>query len=642
MRNFAIIAHIDHGKSTLADRLLELTGAIPTGGRKQYLDRLEVERARGITVKAQSASLLFTPRAEPRTPHLLNLIDTPGHVDFSYEVSRSLAACQGCLLLVDASQGIQAQTIANHRLAVDAGLTIVPVLNKIDLPSAEPERVAAQMVAALSISESSILRVSAKSGLGVDLLLEALVQRLPPPNGQPDGPLRALLLVRLCSATGSACLPDNADSHHPQDASWDVYRGAVCIVNVVDGVLRSGDRIVSAATGEACEVMEVGFLAPEPVPMRGGSLRAGAVGYIITSSRSLTTARVGDTLLHVGSEAKPLPGFKAAKPMIFQGLFPATAEDYEVRRVLGSGRAWCICTHAHCGVAQALKAAVERLVINDSSVTLSPSSSTALGPGFNAGFLGLLHADVFHQRLRDEYGASVIATAPTVPFHMVVDGVVTEVCSPTGFPDPEKRSTRARFEELLVDATIITPSESVGRMVELCVSRRGVQLDHTFIDNSRALLRYRMPMGEIAADFADEVKSRSAGYASFDYEHAGWQVADIVRVDILVNGQPVDALASVCHRDRAARNGRLMVEKLKAILPNQLFEVALQASVNGKVVARESMSAMRKNVLAKCYGGDVSRKQKLLSKQAAGKKKMRRIGNVDVPHEAFSQLLRGS
>ena len=331
MRNFAIIAHIDHGKSTLADRLLELTGAIPTGGRKQYLDRLEVERARGITVKAQSASLLFTPRAEPRTPHLLNLIDTPGHVDFSYEVSRSLAACQGCLLLVDASQGIQAQTIANHRLAVDAGLTIVPVLNKIDLPSAEPDRVAAQMVAALSVAESSILRVSAKSGLGVDLLLEALVQRLPPPSGQPAGPLRALLLVRLSSS--GACMPNTTDFHHPQDASWDVYRGAVCIVNVVDGVLRSGDRITSAATGEACEVMEVGFLAPEPVPLRGGSLRAGAVGYIITSSRSLTTARVGDTLLHVGSAAKPLPGFKAAKPMIFQGLFPATAEDYEVWRV---------------------------------------------------------------------------------------------------------------------------------------------------------------------------------------------------------------------------------------------------------------------------------------------------------------------
>jgi len=437
-------------------------------------------------------------------------------------------------------------------------------------------------------------------------------------------------------------VPNSADAHcirRSQDASWDVYRGAVCIVNVVDGVLRSGDRIISAATGEACEVMEVGLLAPEPVPLRGGSLRAGAVGYIITSSRSLTTARVGDTLLHVSSTAKPLPGFKAAKPMIFQGLFPATAEDYDVRA--SWHKAYISCSLTLSFIAQALKAAVERLVINDSSVTLSPSSSTALGPGFNAGFLGLLHADVFHQRLRDEYGASVIATAPTVPFRMVVDGVVTEVCSPSGFPDPEKRSTRVRFEELLVDATIITPSESVGRMVELCVSRRGVQLDHTFIDSSRALLRYCMPMGEIAADFADEVKSRSAGYASFDYEHAGWQAADIVRVDILVNGQPVDALASVCHRDRAARNGRLMVEKLKAILPSQLFEVALQASVSGKVVARESMSAMRKNVLAKCYGGDVSRKQKLLSKQAAGKKKMRRIGNVDVPHEAFSQLLRG-
>ncbi len=411
----------------------------------------------------------------------------------------------------------------------------------------------------------------------------------------------------------------------------------MCVVNVVDGVLRSGDRIVSAATGEVCEVMELGLLAPEPVPLRGGSLRAGQVGYIITSSRSLTTARVGDTLLHANSTAKPLPGFKAAKPMIFQGLFPATAEDYEVRCTA--------CPHTfrtEVDVAQALKAAVERLVINDSSVTLTPSSSTALGPGFNAGFLGLLHADVFHQRLRDEYGALVIATAPTVPFRLVVDGVVTEICSPSGLPDPEKRTARSRFEELLVDATIITPSESVGRMVELCVSRRGVQLDHTFIDSSRALLRYRMPMGEIAADFADEVKSRSAGYASFDYEPAGWQPADIVRVDILVNGQPVDALASVCHRDRATRNGRLMVAKLKAILPSQLFEVALQAAVSGKVIARESMSAMRKNVLAKCYGGDVSRKQKLLQKQAAGKKKMRRIGNVDVPHEAFSQLLRGS
>ncbi len=589
---------VDHGKSTLADRLLELTGAIPVGGKKQYLDKLPVERARGITVKAQSASLLYTPPqragAAPGT-HLLNLIDTPGHVDFSYEVSRSLAACQGCLLLVDASQGLQAQSLANYRLALDAGLEIVPVLNKIDLPLAEPERVVAQMRTALNIDERSILRISAKSGLGVPALLEALVERLPPPAGDPAGPLRVLLL----------------------DASWDAYRGAVCVVNVVDGELRTGDRLESVATGQVAEVLEVGLLAPEPMVLRGGPLKAGQVGYLISSSRSLTGVRVGDTLRHVNSAAVPLPGFKPAKPLIFQGLFPATAEDFE-----------------------GLKSAVERLLINDRSVTLAPHSSAALGPGFNAGFLGLLHADVFHQRLREEYGATVIATAPTVPFRLVSGDEVTELTSPAGLPDAGARAHGVRLEELLVDATIIAPTDCVGRMVEMCVSRRGVQLEHTFIDDARALLRYRLPMGEIAADFADTIKSLSAGYASFDFEEAGWQPADIVRVDILVNGQPVDALASVCHRDNASRNGRQMVTKLKALLGKQMFECALQAAVGGKVVARETISALRKNVLAKCYGGDVSRKRKLLDKQAEGKKKMRRVGNVDVPHEAFAELLR--
>lgn len=510
-------------------------------------------------------------------------------------MSRSLAACQGCILLVDATQGVQAQTMANYRAALDAGLEVLPCITKMDMPLADPARVKAQMSSALSISAQDVLCVSGKTGEGVEALLEALVERLPPPTGDSAGLLRVLLL----------------------DASYDVYRGAVCLVQVVDGCLRVGERIESVASGESTEVLELGLLAPEPLLLRpGDGLSAGMVGYMVTSARSVTSARVGDTLRHVKSTALPLPGIKASKACIYQGLYPPTTDDYE-----------------------SLKHAIEKLVLNDSSVTLLQDTSAALGPGFTAGFLGLLHAEVFHQRLREEFGASVIATAPTVPYRVTLpDGSVTEIRTPSLMPD----GRTALIEEPMVAATLIAPRDAVGSLVELCVSRRGSQLEHTFLDDSRALLRYRLPLAEIAADFADRVKSLSNGYATFDYEEAepAWQSADIVRLDILVNAQPVDALASMCHIDKATRNGRTVLAKLKDLLPRQAFEVSLQSVVRGRVVARETISAMRKNVLAKCYGGDVSRKKKLLAKQAEGKKKLKRLGNVDVPHEAFADLLR--
>ncbi len=619
IRNFAIVAHVDHGKSTLSDRLLEATGAITSGGRARYLDKLPVERARGITVKAQSASLLWRG-------HLLQLIDTPGHVDFAHEVARSLAACQGCVLLVDATQGVQAQTMANYRAALDASLEILPVITKCDMPLADPPRVAAQMASALAVDEADILNVSGKTGEGVHALLEALVERLPPPTGDTDGLMRALLLVRLPNAARSrpkalenACADADCLMRSriclEQDASYDVYRGAVCLVQVVDGVLRTGDRIESVTSGESTEVLEVGLMVPEPLLLRpGDGLHAGMVGYIITSARSVTSARVGDTLRHARSVAPPLPGIKPAKACIFQGIFPPNAEEYE-----------------------SLKHAIEKLTLNDSSVSLAHDTSAALGPGFIAGFLGLLHAEVFHQRLREEYGASVIATAPTVPYRVTQpDGAVVDIRTPSAMPD----GRGGHVDEPMVVASLICPRDAVGSLVELCVSRRGLQVEHTFLDETRALLRYRLPLAEIAADFADRVKSLSNGFATFDYEEDGWQAADIVRLDVLVNGEPVDALASMCHVDKATRNGRAIIAKLKDLLPKQSFEVALQAAVRGRVVCRENISAMRKNVLAKCYGGDVSRKKKLLAKQAEGKKRMKRIGSVDVPHEAFADLLR--
>lgn len=586
-RNFGIVAHVDHGKSTLADRLMERTGALGGGGNAQYLDRLPVERERGITVKAQSVSLVHGG-------HLLNLIDTPGHVDFAYEVSRSLAACDGAVLLVDATQGVEAQTLANFYLAIEQDCAIVPVINKVDSPLADADAVSAQMAALFGVEESEIIRVSAKTGLNVESVMDAVIERVAPPAGDPEAPLRALLL----------------DSH------YDPYRGAVSLVRVVDGELARGDRIASAATGETNDVMEIGVMVPEPQPVH--RLRTGQLGYVITGARTTANTRIGDTLHHARDKDRvlPLPGFRPAKPTVFQGLFPMNAGEYD-----------------------ALRTAIEKLTLNDSSVSVGPEQSNALGLGFRCGFLGLLHADVFRQRLRDEYGSDVISTSPTVPYRVTrADGSVEEVRVPSDMPDPaEQKSTR--IEEPMVEATIICPGEAVGAVVELCVERRGSQTEHTFIGANRAMLRYKLPLGEIAADFADEIKSRTAGYATFDFDDAGYAPADVVRLDIMVNGESVDALSCIVHRSKAQRRGRELATRMKALLSRQLFEVAIQAAVGGKVVARESLGALRKNVIAKCYGGDVSRKKKLLEKQKEGKRKMKRIGSVDIPTTAFSKLL---
>jgi len=596
-RNFSIIAHVDHGKSTLADRLMEAAGAIPAGGRKQYLDRLEVERQRGITVKAQTVSLLYTPPGEA-DPYLLNLVDTPGHVDFSYEVSRSLAACDGALLLVDACQGVQAQTLANFYLALEQDIPVVPVVNKIDAANAQPEEVASQMVRLFGVEMSEVLFLSAKTGKGVDAVLPAVVERFGPPEGEDKGELRALLL----------------------DSEYDPYRGAVCMVHVVDGALALGDK-VRWASGKAdpVEVMELGVMAPEPTPVP--ALSAGTVGYVIMGGQraaQVAGTRVGDTLLHHKSSAPPLPGFKPARPSVFQGVFPTSGDQFD-----------------------SLRAAVERLTLNDASVTVSQESSDALGLGYRMGFLGLLHADVFHQRLRDEFGTDIISTAPTVPYRVMKGEEWVEVRTPAQMPDGSGPS-RARVEEPMVEASVMCRTEDVGRMVELCVERRGTQTEHATVGEGRVMMRYRMPLGEIAADFADQVKSRSSGYASFDYEDAGYEESDVVRLDMLVNGEAVDALACIVHRSKVQARGRQLASRLKELLSRQMFKVAIQASAEGKVLASEHLSAMRKDVTAKCYGGDVSRKKKLLEKQKEGKKRMKRVGSVDVPNNVFSKLLGSS
>ena len=621
VRNFSIVAHVDHGKSTLADRLLELTGSIPAGGRKQYLDRLPVERARGITVKAQSVSLLHECARTGET-YLLNLIDTPGHADFAFEVSRSLAACQGALLLVDAAQGIQAQTIATFFLAMERDLAIIPVANKIDSVNADVEGTGEQLESVFGIDASELVPISAKVGTNVGKVLDAVVERVPAPSGDasPTARLRALLL----------------------DCHYDPYRGAVASVAIVDGAVKIGDKIRSMRTGSVSEVLELGLMTPEPLKV--SELTAGRVGYVITSQRDVRAAKIGDTLvlerdhqksLNDGVELAPLNAFREAKPMVFQGLFPTTGDDYEK-----------------------LKGSVERLTLNDASVSVQTEVSAALGPGFRCGFLGLLHADVFHQRLREEFGAEVIATAPTVPYKVTYPGDTesVDVSSPMQL-DVERLAMQrgiprvpgsdpVGISEPMVDATIVCKNEHVGKIVELCVDRRGTQLEHTHMSNSggtdsgdRVLLRYRMPMGEVAVDFADELKSRTSGYATFDYEESGYEQSDIVRLDVLINGQSVDALAGLIHRDKATRSGKAWVTRLREILPRQLFEVKIQAAVGTKVLARESISAYKKDVLANYYAMDKSRKQKLLNKQKKGKKYMKSVGSVEIPNEAFAGLL---
>jgi GTP-binding protein LepA len=592
IRNFCIVAHIDHGKSTLADRLLELTHAVAERQmREQYLDRMDLERERGITIKAQAVRLRYTPSGST-SDFELNLIDTPGHVDFSYEVSRSLAACEGAVLLVDAAQGIEAQTLANFHLARDAGLVIVPAVNKIDLPAADPDETVRELAELVGCEESDVLRVSAKSGSGVTELLEAVIERVPPPSGERDAALRALIF----------------------DSSYDAYRGVIAYVRVVDGRLGGRARIKFLSTGHSNEAEEVGVFAPDAVPI--DELAAGDVGYLVTGVKDVRQAQVGDTItLADHPAATPLAGYREPKPMVWSGLYPAEGGDYSL-----------------------LRDALDKLRLSDASLVYEPESSLALGFGFRCGFLGLLHMEIVKERLEREFGLELIATAPNVEFRVVrAGGEVTTVHNPSEMPVP---GTYESVEEPFVLATIISPSAYLGPVMELCQARRGTMEDMRYLSPERAELHYLLPLAEIIFDFFDQLKSRTRGYASLDYEHWGYEQSDLVRVDIMLQGEPVDAFSSVVPRARSYQYGRAMTERLRELIPRQMFEVAIQASIGSRVIARESVRAKRKDVLAKCYGGDITRKRKLLEKQKEGKKRMRRVGRVDVPQEAFIAALR--
>ncbi len=586
IRNFCIVAHIDHGKSTLADRLLELTHAVADRDmRAQYLDKMDLERERGITIKAQAVRL-------QHDGYELNLIDTPGHVDFTYEVSRSLAACEGAILLVDAAQGLEAQTLANYHLARDAGLTIVPALNKIDLPAAQPEDVAADLATLVGCAAPDVLRVSAKTGEGVTELLAAVIARVPPPQGRVDAPLRALIF----------------------DSAYDPYRGVVTYVRVKDGELASRARIRLMATKLETEAEEAGVMAPEATPV--GALGPGEVGYLVTGLKDVHQAKVGDTITLAGKKGadEALPGYREPKPMVWSGLYPAEGGDYSE-----------------------LRDALDRLKLSDSSLHYEPEVSQALGFGFRCGFLGLLHMDIVKERLEREFDLELIATAPNVEFHVLRGDETTIVHNPAEMPQP---GTYDHVEEPVVFATIISPSGFLGAVLELCQSRRGQQVDMSYLSPERAEVHYVLPLAEIVFDFFDQLKSRTRGYASLDYEPWGFQTADLVRVDVLLHGEPVDAFSSVVHRQKAYAYGRQMTERLRELIPRQLFDVAIQASIGARIIARETVKAKRKDVLAKCYGGDITRKRKLLEQQKRGKARMRRVGRVDVPQEAFIAALR--
>jgi elongation factor 4 len=589
IRNFSIIAHIDHGKSTLADRLLELTETI--SGRvknEQFLDKLQVERERGITVKAQTASLFYKYKDEL---YLLNLIDTPGHVDFNYEVSRSLYACQGAVLLVDAVQGVQAQTMANFFLAFEQNLEIIPVINKIDMANADPKKIAGEMRKAFDIQQEDILHISAKTGLNIETVLQGVIDRVRPPQGDETKPLKALLF----------------------DSWYDEYRGVICLIEIIDGEIKKGDKITAANTGQSYDVLEVGLMYPEPLPMP--ALYTGQVGFLISGMKTVREARVGDTLCHTSKIVEPLPGFKPAKSMVFAGIYPVDTSEFE-----------------------AVRDAIEKLTLNDPSVHVEKESSIALGLGFRCGFLGLLHMDVFKQRLEQEHNVAIITTAPTVLYKILLtDGEEALIENPADFPES------VRIDEVfepIVNATIITPKEYLGNLIKLCEERRGEQLEMTFLDEDRLVLRYKLPLNEIITDFYDKLKSCSAGYASFDYEVAGYQASKLVKMNILLNGKAVDALSVIVHEDKAYSMGRKLTTKLKEVIHKQMFVVAIQAAIGAKVIARETVSAMRKDVTAKCYGGDISRKRKLLEKQKEGKKKMKQVGNVELPQEAFLTVLK--
>ena len=590
IRNFCIIAHIDHGKSTLADRLIERTGTLSAREmNEQVLDAMDLERERGITIKAQAVLLNY--RATDGGTYALNLIDTPGHVDFHYEVSRALAACEGALLVIDATQGVQAQTLANLYLALDHNLAVIPVINKIDLPSAEPERVREQL-ADLGFDPDEAILASAKEGIGVDDILEAVVARVPPPHGDPAAPLRALVF----------------DSH------FDSYRGVIAYVRVVDGTLRPGQAIRLFATGREFGVTEVGVFRPRPEAAE--ALGTGSVGFLAASMKHVSDCRVGDTVTdaeHAAAEA--LPGYRPAKPMVFAGLYPVNAADYGE-----------------------LREALERLQLNDAALTFEPETSVALGFGFRCGFLGLLHMDVVQERLEREYGLDLITTAPSVRYRVTVQGGdIVEVDNPEALPPADRR---LEIAEPVVKASMFSPAEHVGALMELCGQRRGVYVGMEYLDPTRVRLTYRLPLSEIMYDFFDQLKSRSRGYATLDYELDGYEAADLVKLDVLVAGEPVDALSSIVHRDAAQGRGRRLVERLRALIPRQQFEVALQAAIGAKIIARENIPPVRKDVLAKCYGGDISRKRKLLEKQKEGKRRMKQVGAVEIPQEAFMEVLK--
>ncbi len=591
IRNFSIIAHIDHGKSTLADRLLEFTGAVSKREmQEQYLDKMDLERERGITIKAQTVRLTY--EANDGLTYILNLIDTPGHVDFSYEVSRSLAACEGAILVVDASQGVEAQTLANVYLALEHNLEILPVINKIDLPSAEPERIKKEIEDIIGLPADEAVLISAKEGIGIDKLLEEIVMKIPPPRGLKDNPLKALVF----------------------DSWYDPYQGVITLVRVIDGVIKRGMKIFFIHTQTTYQVEKIGVFTPHPVEV--DELNVGEVGFLITGMKNIRDCRIGDTITEVDRRTEnPFPGFKVMKPMVFCGLYPTVSDDFEE-----------------------LRDALLKLSLNDSSFVFEPETSIALGFGFRCGFLGLLHMEIIQERLEREYGLSLITTAPTVKYRVITTkNEVLEVDNPNKFPDAQYIE---RIEEPYILAHIHTPEEYLGNVLTLCQEKRGVQKDIKFITKDRVIVEYELPLNEIVLDFYDRLKSVSKGYASLDYEFLDFKPSDLIKLNILVNGEIVDALSVIVHRDKAYQRGRQLVEKLKELIPKQLFEVVIQAAIGNKIISRESIKPLKKNVLAKCYGGDITRKRKLLEKQKEGKKRMKQVGNVEIPQEAFLAVLK--
>ena len=591
IRNFSIVAHIDHGKSTLADRLLELTGTLTKREmEEQVLDNMELERERGITIKSQAARLVY--KDQNGIEYILNLIDTPGHVDFNYEVSRSLAACEGALLVVDATQGIQAQTLANCYLAIDHDLEVVPVINKVDLASARPEEVKKEIEDVIGIDAEDAPLISAKTGLNVEKVLETVVKKIPAPNGDEDAPLKALIF----------------------DSYYDSYRGVVCHIRVIDGKIRPGLRVKLMNTEKVYEVVETGIFVPNYRPVN--ELSAGDVGYFTASIKNVRDARVGDTVTYADNPASsPLKGYRPAVSMVYSGIYPVDGAKYGE-----------------------LKEALEKLQINDASLSFEPETSIALGFGFRCGFLGLLHLEIIQERIDREFNLDIITTSPSVIYKVIkTDETIVEITNPTNLPSPSEISY---MEEPIVKASIITPTEYVGAVMELCQNRRGIYKDMQYLEQTRAVLNYDIPLNEIIYDFFDALKSRTKGYASLDYELKGYETSELVKLDIMLNGEVVDALSMIVPSERAYARGRMIAEKLKEIIPRQLFEIPIQAAVGSKIIARETVKALRKDVLAKCYGGDISRKKKLLEKQKEGKKKMRQIGTVELPQEAFTAVLK--